>query len=181
MSITWHRLRTAVSLLAVAGACLAYAERSSAGPAGLQGHFAIHFPKGHEQSNAPCPPDEFCGVGQLIGYGKATITILEDSFTEIPESPCFSVTALEAIEPLSGVGGLVLNGVGTFCPPGHSGDSNAGPSSYGHPGHERLTYTVLGDESWGIFAAATGTGALDFNSAGGVGDWRVDGDLELAR
>jgi hypothetical protein len=180
MSITWIRLRNAAAAIAVAGAFLAFAETSAAQPADLQGHFAIHFPKGHERSNAPCPPDEFCGVGHLVGYGRATITILDDSVTEIPESPCFAVTSTQAIEPLSGVGGLVLDGVGTFCPPGNSSDSHAGPSSYGHPGHERLTYTVLGDESWGIFAGASGSGALRFDSAGGVGDWLIAGDLELA-
>jgi hypothetical protein len=180
MTITRLRLSSALAVLAVVGASLAYVERSSAAPAALQGQFSIHFPKGHPQDNAPCPPDEFCGVGHLVGYGKATITILDDSFTEIPDSPCFSVTSTQAIEPVSGVGGLVLEADGTFCPPGNSGDSHAGPSSYGHPGHERLSYTVLGGESWGAFAGASGTGALNFVSAGGVGDWRVNGDLELA-
>jgi hypothetical protein len=147
--------------------------------AGLDGNFKVHFPKGHPASNAPCPEDVFCGVGRLAGYGEATITIDDESFEEIPDSPCLNVTWVQSIHPTSDVGNLVLGETGTFCPPGGSGDSNAGPSSYGHPGTFRMHYTIDGVESAGAFAGASGEGSVRFESAGGVGVWRVAGDLVL--
>ena len=171
--------RLAASLCGALGALLVSSAFASASPGGLNGSFQAHFPKGHPASNAPCPPDAFCGVGSVVGSGKATITILDETFSEIPGSPCFDTTSVEAIDPLSGAGELVLDEVGTFCPPGRSGDSHAGPSSYGHPGHWRRTYTVNGGESSGVFAGATGAGRADFDSAGGVGTWKIRGSLTL--
>jgi hypothetical protein len=166
-------------VLGVIGALVLPCGVASAAPAGLNGSFSVHFPQGHPASNAPCPADEFCGVGSVVGFGKATITILDESFTEIPGTSCFETTSVEAIDPLSGVGELILDEVGTFCPPGGSGDSNAGPSSYGHPGQWRRTYTVNGSESTGVFAGASGSGRADFDSAGGAGTWRIQGSLTL--
>jgi hypothetical protein len=153
---------------------------AAAAPGGLTGNFRIQFPKGHPASNAPCPPDEFCGVGSVAGYGKATITILDETFSEIPDSPCLEVTRVEAIDLLGSSDELVLNEAGTFCPPGGSGDSHAGGNSYGHPGIFRLDYAVDGGASSGIFAGASGSGRERFHSAGGVGVWRVAGELTLA-
>jgi hypothetical protein len=147
---------------------------------GLHGTFKVHFPKGHPASNAPCPEDVFCGVGRLQGYGRSTIAIIDETFTEIPGSPCLSVEWAWAIDPLSGIGELVLDETGIFCPPGHSGDSHAGQNSYGHPGIARLSHTVNGGASSGAFAGATGTGRSRFKSAGGIGVWTVRGDLVLA-
>jgi hypothetical protein len=151
-----------------------------AAPGGLNGTFRVHFPKGHPASNAPCPSDEFCGVGRVVGYGRATITILDETFSEIPGSPCLDTTTVEAIKLIGGSGELVLNEAGTFCPPGRSGDSHAGPKSYGHPAGWRLHYTVDGGASSGIFGEASGSGRERFHSAGGVGVWRVSGGLTLA-
>jgi hypothetical protein len=153
---------------------------AAAAPGGLNGTFRVHFSKGHPTSNAPCPPDEFCGVGSVVGYGKATITILDETFSEIPDSPCLDTTRVEAIDLIGSSDELVLDEAGTFCPPGRSGDSPAGPNSYGHPGRWRLQYTVDGGASGGVFAGATGSGRDRFHSAGGVGVWRVLGGLTLA-
>jgi hypothetical protein len=178
--------RWAVRMAGTAGclACsvsLAFASVGlAAGQGSLQGTFKVHFPKGHPASNAPCPPDEFCGVGTLVGFGKSTITIVDETFEEINGSPCFAVTREEAIAPLSGVGTLVIESSGTFCRPGGSGDSHASSSSYGGPGRWDLTYTVNAAESTGVFAGATGTGTERATSNGGVGVWQIRGSLVLA-
>ena len=146
---------------------------------GLRGTFEVHFPKGHPASNAPCPPDQFCGVGRLVGFGKATITITDETFDEISGSPCFAVTREEVIAPTSGVGTLVIDSTGSFCRPGRSGDSHASPSSYGGPGRWDLTYTVDGAGSSGGFAGAAGSGTERASSNGGVGVWHIRGSLSL--
>jgi hypothetical protein len=173
-------LRRLLAPIAAATALLAWGILSAAaGAAGLDGSFKVHFPKGHPASNAPCAADVFCGVGRLAGYGEATITIDDESYAEIPESPCLDVTWVQSIHPASGVGDLVLDETGTFCPPGGSSDSNAGPSSYGHPGTFRMHYTIDGAESSGAFAGASGDGSVRFESAGGIGVWKVAGGLVL--
>ena len=146
---------------------------------GLRGTFEVHFPKGHPASNAPCPPDEFCGVGTVVGFGKSTITIIDETFDEIDGSPCFAVTREEAITPTSGVGILVIDSTGTFCRPGRSGESHASPSSYGGPGRWDLRYTVDGTDSSGVFGGATGGGGERASSNGGVGVWHIRGSLNL--
>jgi hypothetical protein len=173
-----HQLLAAVmcALLAIA----ASVAPATAAPGGLKGTFRVHFPKGHPASNAPCPSDEFCGVGSVVGYGEATITILDETFSEIPNSPCLDTTRVEAIDLIGRPDELVIDEAGTFCPPGRSGGSHAGPNSYGHPGRWRLLYTVDGGSSSGVFADATGSGRDRFHSAGGVGVWRVSGGLTLA-
>lgn len=143
----------------------------------LQGTFTIQFPKGHPASNAPCPDNEFCGVGSLAGYGAATITILDETFNEIPDSSCFAVTRVEQIDLLDGSGSLVIESSGTFCRPGGSGDSHAGPSSYGGPGRWDLTFAVDGAESSGIFECAAGGGAETMGANGGIGVWHLSGTV----
>ena len=165
----------ALILIAVA---LALAGTAGAAAPGLQAVFTVQFPKGHEASNAPCDPDAFCGVGQVTGYGKATVTILDETFDEIEGSPCFAVTRVEAIDLLDGSGSLVLDSAGTFCRPGGSGDSNAGPSSYGGPGRFDLTYTVDAADSTGVFAGAAGSGSEVMKVDGGIGVWQLDGSLD---
>jgi hypothetical protein len=175
--------RTATVLAVAMCALLAVAVSvapAAAAPGGLKGTFRVLFPKGHPASNAPCPPDEFCGVGRLVGYGKATITILDETFAEIPDSPCLEVTRVEAIDLIGSSDELILDEEGTLCPPGRSGGSHAGPNSYGHPGFFRLDYEINGGESSGLFAGASGTGHERFKSAGAVGLWRLSGDLTLA-
>jgi hypothetical protein len=184
MNTTRFRLRATrfwglIAPIVAAGALVAWPASATAAPTGLDGTFKVHFPKGHPASNAPCPPDEFCGVGKLVGFGKATITIVDESFSEIPDSPCLSVSWVQVVAPVSGVGELFLNEEGTFCPAGRSGDSHAGPASYGHPASANLTYTVDGGASSGVFTGAQGTGNVRFLSAGGVGVWRVTGALVL--
>jgi hypothetical protein len=153
---------------------------AAAAPSKLSGNFRVLFPKGHPVSNAPCPPDEFCGVGSLAGFGRATITILDESFEEIPGSPCLEVHWTLGISPIGQSDQLVLESQGTFCPPGRSADSQAGANSYGHPGFFQLNFTIDGTASSGIFADASGSGQVRFVSAGGVGLWRVAGELALA-
>jgi hypothetical protein len=158
---------------AVALSALAIAVAAAAASPSLHGTFAIKFPKGHPASNAPCPDDAFCGVGSLTGYGKATITILDESFEQIEGSPCLAITRVEEIDLLDGRGTLVLDGTGTFCRPGGSGDSNAGSSSYGSPGRFALTATVDGAASTGAFAGMTGTVHETMNVAGAAGIWHI--------
>jgi hypothetical protein len=159
-------------------AALAFGSGAGAAPSGLQAVFTVQFPKGHEASNAPCDPAAFCGVGEVTGFGQATVTILDETFDEIDGSSCFAVTRVEAIDLLDGSGSLVLDSEGTFCRPGGSGDSNAGPSSYGGPGRFDLAYTVDGIDSTGIFAAATGTGSEVMKVDGGIGVWQLAGSLD---
>jgi hypothetical protein len=160
----------AVTLIAVVALALA-ASAAAAPTAGVRAVFTVQFPKGNPASNAPCDPDAFCGVGQVTGFGKATITILDETFDEIAGSPCFAVSRVESIDLVDGTGSLVLQSAGTFCRPGGSGDSNAGPSSYGSPGVFDLTYT-LGDGS-GVFAGASGSGSEEMKVAGGIGVWQL--------
>lgn len=151
---------------------------ASASPSNaLTATFTIHFPQGHPASNAPCDPDTFCGVGTVAGYGAATITILDETFDEIADSPCFAVTRVEEIDLLDATGSLVLQSAGTFCRPGGSGDSNAGPSSYGSPGRWNLLFTIVGAESTGIFDRASGGGAETMSANGGVGVWHLNGTV----
>jgi hypothetical protein len=145
----------------------------------LSGNFSIQFPKGHPASNAPCPPDEFCGVGTLQGFGKSTITIEDETFEDAGD--CLAVTKTEAIQPIGASDVLRLDETGTFCRPGGSGGSNAGPSSYGSPGKWSFTYVVNGQESEGVFAGATGAGTTRFESAGGIGVWTLRGTMDLVQ
>jgi hypothetical protein len=159
---------------AVAAAVLLVMGQASAAN-GLTATFTIHFPKGHPASNAPCDSHEFCGVGAVAGYGAATITILEETFDEIPDSACFAVTRVEEIALLNASGTLVLDSSGTFCRPGGSGESNAGPSSYGAPGRWDLQFTVDGADSTGVFLGASGAGSETMGANGGVGVWHLSG------
>src|SRR3954454_18512429 len=104
---------------------LAGAEPAAAAQPGVQGTFTVLFPQGHPASNAPCAPDDFCGVGSLVGYGAATITIEHESVEGIPGSDCLAVTKVEDIALLSGAGVLELSSFGKFCRRGGSGGSRA--------------------------------------------------------
>jgi hypothetical protein len=141
----------------------------------LRGTFTVQFPKGHPASNAPCPAEVFCGVGSVTGYGHATISILEESFSEIEGSGCLEISREEQIDLLSGAGSLVIDGTGTFCRPGGSGESHASPKSYGAPGRFDLVFSVNGAASSGVFAGATGTGTEVMNVNGGIGVWHLSG------
>ncbi|MDX6284634.1 MAG: hypothetical protein QOG53_119 [Frankiales bacterium] len=168
--------------LGITGAALMVAVSAPANAGqGLQGTFSVHFPKGHPASNAPCPEDEFCGVGSLVQYGKATISIVDDTFDEIPGSSCLATTRSEEIRLLDGTGTLALNSSGTFCRPGGSGDSNASDHSYGSPGTFSLTYVVDEAASTGRFANASGSGDETMKVAGGVGTWKFAGTLSVSR
>jgi len=166
----------ALSLWLVA---LAFASTSAAASEGtaLRGTFTVQFPKGHTASNAPCSPEVFCGVGSLAGYGPATISILDETFNEVEVGSCLETTREEQIELLSGAGSLVIDGTGTFCRPGGSGESHAPPKSYGAPGRFSLLFDVNGGASSGIFAGATGTGTEVMNVNGGIGVWHLSGTL----
>jgi hypothetical protein len=153
---------------------------ASASTTNFEGTFSVQFPKGHPASNAPCLPDAFCGVGSVAGYGAATITILDESFAEIPGSDCLAVTRTEEIDLTNGTGSLILDSSGTFCRPGGSGDSHAGPSSYGAPGKFTLSYTIDSADSTGIFAGVTGSGIETMTVAGGIGVWRLTGTLNTS-
>jgi hypothetical protein len=146
----------------------------------LRGTFTIQFPQGHPASSAPCPDNEFCGVGSLAGFGPATITILEETFSELAGSSCFAVTRVEQIDLLDGSGSLVIESNGTFCRPGGSGDSHASPSSYGGPGRWDLAVTVDGEQSGGIFAGASGGGTETMSANGGIGVWHLTGTISRA-
>jgi hypothetical protein len=150
---------------------------ASASPSALTGTFTVQFPKGHPASNAPCDPDTFCGVGALVGYGAATITILDESFDEIAGSSCLAVTRVERLDLLEGDGALAIESAGTFCRPGGSGDSHASPSSWGSPGRWNLRFEVLGAESAGVFTGASGGGKETMDVNGGIGVWHLDGEV----
>ncbi len=166
-------LRVAVAVAVAIGAASAWAA-----PDRLGGQFTIHFPKGHAATtSSACPPDSFCGDGSVAGLGRATISILEETFADIPASPCLRTTRIEEIVLTDGSGSLVLVEAGTFCRPGRSGDSHAAPTSYGNPGQWRMTYTIDAAASTGVFEGASGSGVVRFTSAGGVGAWHVSGGL----
>src|SRR3954453_13973192 len=150
------------------------AEPAAAQP-GVQGAFTVHFPPGHEASNAPCPPDDFCALGRLGGYGAATLTIDHESFDAIPGSDCLAVTKVEDVALLSGAGVLELSSVGTFCRPGGSGGSHASDRSYASPGTWTFPFTVDGGASTGVFAGAVGSGVESMVTAGGGGLWALRG------
>jgi hypothetical protein len=116
-------------------------------------------------------------VGSLAGYGPSTITILDETFDAIEGGPCFAVTRVEQVDLLDGSGSLVLESEGTFCRPGGSGESHAGPSSYGGPGRWNLHFDVVGGESTGVFAGATGSGTETMGANGGIGVWHLTGTL----
>lgn len=143
----------------------------------LTATFTIQFPKGHPASNAPCEPGVFCGVGAVAQYGAATITILDETFAEISDSSCLATTRLEQIDLLDGRGSLVLESAGTFCRPGGSGDSHASPSSYGSPGRWNLEFVIVGAESTGVFAGASGGGSETMSADGGIGVWHIAGEI----
>lgn len=126
-----HRRLTELVLIAVAALSLlvAVAPAGARSTDSLTATFTIHFPKGHPASNAPCDPDAFCGVGAVAGNGPATISILDETFDEIPGSQCLAVTRVERIDLLDGSGSLALEAAGTFCRRGGSGDSHASNSS----------------------------------------------------
>ena len=172
-----HRRLTRLVFIAAAALSLLVA----VAPAGarptdsLTATFTIHFPKGHPASNAPCDPDAFCGVGAVAGNGPATISILDETFDEVPGSQCLAVTRIERIDLLDGSGSLALEAAGTFCRPGGSGDSHASNSSYGFPGRFDLRFAVVGADSTGIYAAASGAGTETMDVDGGSGVWHLDG------
>jgi hypothetical protein len=164
----------------VAAVLFAAAGIATAAPdGGLNAVFTVQFPKGHQASNAPCPSDVFCGVGHVTGFGPATVSILDETFDEILDSPCLAITRVESVDLLDGSGSLVLESAGTFCRPGGSGESSAGSSSYGSPGRFELSYAVDGSASTGIFAGAAGSGAETMSVDGGIGVWRLAGALRL--
>jgi hypothetical protein len=161
-------------LLSVAASVVALVGTPAhAAPAVVQATFTVQFPKGHPASNAPCPDDVFCGVGSVNGFGRATITILDETFDPIPDSDCLAVTRVEEIDLVSGAGSLVIESVGTFCRPGGSGGSSAGPSSYGSPGTWSLTFTTVPAESTGVFAGTARSGTESMVTAGGIGKWTL--------
>jgi hypothetical protein len=172
-------LPVALAALAI-GVALAIVPVTAAASGRLAGTFSIQFPKGHPASNAPCSPDDFCGVGTLQGYGKATLAIVDETFTEILDSDCLAVTRTEAIQPIGSTDVLVLDENGTFCRPGASGGSHAGQNSYGSPGVWSFSFTVNGADGEGVFSGATGRGSVSFETAGGIGVWTVRGTLSLA-
>ncbi|MDX6565423.1 MAG: hypothetical protein QOE10_1085 [Gaiellales bacterium] len=168
--------RTPVAVL-MALALLGATATASASPSALSGTFTVQFPKGHPASNAPCDPDTFCGVGVLVGYGAATITILDESFDEIAGSSCLAVTRVERLDLLEGDGALEIESAGMFCRPGGSGDSHASPSSWGSPGRWNLRFEVLGADSTGVFTGASGGGKETMDVNGGIGVWHLDGEV----
>jgi hypothetical protein len=167
-----------VAALATLALLAATATANASQSSNLTATFTIQFPKGHPASNAPCDPDTFCGVGTVAGYGAATITILDETFDEIPGSSCLATTRLERIDLLDQTGSLVLEAAGTFCRPGASGDSHATPSSYGSPGRWDLQFAIVGAESTGAFAGAGGGGTERMSANGGIGVWHISGEVE---
>ena len=172
--------KLSVIALAALALLVATAPAASASSTNVLGAtFTVQFPKGHQASNQPCDPDSFCGVGSVAGYGPATITILDETFDEIEGSSCLAVTWLQSIDLIDGTGALVIDASGTFCRPGGSGDSHASDWSYGSPGEFDLQFTILGWDSTGVFAGATGGGSETFESAGGIGVWHLGGDIVI--
>src|SRR5262249_25834047 len=113
--------------------------------------------------------------GAVAGNGPATISILDETFDVIPGSQCLAVTRVERIDLLDGSGSLALEAAGTFCRPGGSGDSHASNSSYGFPGRFDLRSTVVGADSAGIYAGASGDGTETMDVDGGSGVWHLHG------
>ena len=89
------------------------------------------------------------------------------------------MTRTSRIDLATGEGSLAIDSSGTFCQPGRSGESHAGPSSYGHPGRFSMVFTVNGTSSTGIFENASGGGTEEMSFNGGVGRWRLSGTVPL--
>jgi hypothetical protein len=147
----------------------------------VDGMFTVHFPKAGQQHNVyPCPPDTFCGVGTLRGLGTAEIDVVDENFQPIDGTSCLSFDTEVVVRLLSDGSALTLSGSGRLCFPGASGDvpPNEVNQDYGHPTFWTAELTTEGASSTGLFAGASGTVAESFSVAGGVGTWRLAGDIE---
>lgn len=146
----------------------------------LSGMFTAHFPQAGQGRNVyQCPPGVFCGVGTLKGLGPAEIDVFDGNFQPIDGTNCLSFDKEDDVSLIGTNSTLVLEGSGTLCFPGNSGNvpTNFSNRDYGHPSHWTSDLTVNTAESSGIFAGATGRVTETFTVAGGVGIWKLAGDI----
>jgi hypothetical protein len=127
----------------------------------------------------PCPTGgaDPCAVGQIKGYGKATVRYEFISEGEQVDS-CFQLTFDATMTLLDGSGTLVTREDDLFCSPGNSTNTPGNQlHSFGNPFSIEGTWVVI--DGTGVFAGATGAGT---NSAKGAGDVIIDkyaGTIEL--
>jgi hypothetical protein len=128
--------------------------------------FTQHFGRGEGASTGPCAI-AFCGIGQVVGYGPAELTLVATGAVPATAIGCgfaLAVTGSATIEVADG-STLLLEESGTYCLPG--GPMTAPGNffhSYGNPLEIDATYHVVGGS--GAFAGATGTGVNTIRQGG---------------
>ena len=175
------RLRLAI-IAAGSALMLAFgaAPASASTDINVSGMFTAHFPQAGQWKNVnDCPPDVFCGLGTLKGFGPAEIDVFDDNFAPIDGTNCLSFDKEDVVTLIGTNSTLVLVGTGTLCYPGNSGNvpTNFSNRDYGHPSFWTSNLKAVGAESSGIFAGVTGTVTETFKSAGGVGVWKLAGRI----
>jgi hypothetical protein len=132
----------------------------------FEAQFRQHFGRGVGASAGSCAVD-FCGTGQIAGYGEAELTLIATSTAVTSIAGCgfaLVVTGTAKIR-LEEASTLVLDEAGTYCLPG--GSTFAPGSffhSYGNPWEIDATYDVVGGT--GVFAGATGSGTNTIREGG---------------
>ena len=133
---------------------------------GFKAQFTQHFGRGIGADGGPCAV-AFCGGGQIVGYGKAELTLVATSVLPTSVAGCgfaLAVTGAATIELQEG-STLLLEEAGTYCLPG---GSHFAPGnfvvSYGNPLEIEASYTIVGGS--GVFAGAIGTGTNAIHQAG---------------
>jgi hypothetical protein len=158
-------MRRLTLVLALSLVSLMLAEQAAAA-APFTAQFTQHFGRGEGASTGPCAI-AFCGMGQVVGYGQAELTLVATGAVPTTAAGCsfaLAVTGSATIELLDG-STLLMDETGTYCLPG---DSTTAPGnffhSYGNPWQIDATYVVIGGS--GVFAGATGTGVNTIRQGG---------------
>ena len=150
----WVVVPTAVAALALTASASA---QTVAFSADVQASFGI-------RNSIECPPDLDCGRARIVGFGKATRTLVITGFAPGVPIGCNSVTAVEHMVLESDGSSLDLALDAALCNPGGSANSNDSPRAQGDPFKATGTYVVL--EGTGVFAGAAGGGTLISVGAG---------------
>jgi hypothetical protein len=133
---------------------------------GFKAQFTQHLGRGIGADGGPCAA-AFCGIGRIVGYGEAELTLLATSVLPTSVAGCgfaLAVTGAATIELPEG-STLMLEEAGTYCLPG---GSHVAPgnffASYGNPLEIEASYSIVGGS--GVFAGAAGTGTNAIYQAG---------------
>jgi hypothetical protein len=155
--------RVLISVTVVSATLLVFASPTLAQPTGFEAMF-------REQLGAApfkqCPTggDNPCGVGRIMGLGKATERFVLEGEPEEVDS-CIHFMGTTTITLQDGSGSLLIAEEETECSPGNAGDAPGNQlHSFGNPAKAEGTWAVTGGT--GVFAGASGGGTLSFNAAG---------------